>query len=194
MLRVEATVNEFLNWQKGAREKLSLIEHHKEEHLTIERGAVTFDSSITADLPTTELGRFKLENDFNSLKQGTLSCREHVTLIRDKSHELRQLGLPIAKAKIVCMLLLTLNNESLRNYIHHLSPSLPVDEFLRSILTYEKTMVRESPAIKVEATPALPITPVALVVEQYKPQATRAFTGKCFQCDKIGHRGSDCSS
>ena len=228
-LRVEATVNEFLMWQKGAREKLSLIEHFKEDLLTMDRGAIIFDPSIPQDqtdqlymttwtkiqmairklaavnsgianieatkvhdlwerlqetyLPTTELERFKMENEFNSLKQGNLSCRE-----------LRQIALPIAKAKIVCMLLLTLTNESLRTHIYNLSliSSLPVDDFLRSILTYEKTMERELPAIKVEAKPSLPTQPVALVVEQSKSPTTRAFTGKCYQCNKIGHKGSDC--
>ena len=58
-------------------------------------------------LPTTELELFTLENDFNALKQGSLSCREYVTLIRDKSTELRQIKQPIAKARIMCMLLST---------------------------------------------------------------------------------------
>ena len=52
-------------------------------------------------LPTTLQEKYKLETAFSTLTQGSLSAWDYIQLIREKSNELRQIGIPIAKEKIM---------------------------------------------------------------------------------------------
>ena len=232
-LKPDATLQEFLGWQKSARETLSLIDHHQDAILTRSRTSIVFGSSLSEAqidtlyktvwmklhmatrklcvqnaeiaaiespqvhqlwnklqsvfLPTTPREKFKLENTFCTLTQGKLTSRAYIQLIREKSNELRLIGMPIAKERIICLLLTTLNNDTLKLFIYNLSPALNADECLNSILQYDKSITNDNTDIPVD-TP----TPTALNVEQHHNSYKQPFQGRCFKCNMEGHRGFEC--
>ena len=69
-------------------------------------------------LPTTFREKFKMENSFWALQQGNLTSLEYIKLIREKSKELRLIGISVEKETIICMLLATLINETLKLFIY----------------------------------------------------------------------------
>ena len=205
-LKPDATLQEFLGWQKSARETLSLIDHHQDAILTRSRTSIVFGSSLSEAqidtlyktvwmklhmatrklcvqnaeiaaiespqvhqlwnklqsvfLPTTPREKFKLENTFCTLTQGKLTSRAYIQLIREKSNELRLIGMPIAKERIICLLLTTLNNDTLKLFIYNLSPALNADECLNSILQYDNSITSDKTDIPVDIP-----TPTVLNVE-----------------------------
>ena len=232
-LKADATLQEFLAWQKSARDTLSLIDNYQDAILTRPRPTILFGSSISEAqivtvyktiwtklhmairklcskhteimdipspqvhqlwnmlqaifLPTTMREKFKLETSFYALKQGKLTSRAYIQLIREKSNELRLIGIPIAKERIICLLLTTLNNDTLKLFIYNLSPALNADECLTSILLFDQSITNDQQDITVDIS-----TPISLNVEQKDTSYKQPFQGRCFQCNMEGHRGFEC--
>ena len=232
-LKADATLQEFLAWQKSARDTLSLIDNYQDAILTRPRPTILFGSSISEAqivtlyktiwtklhmairklcskhteimdipspqvhqlwnmlqaifLPTTMREKFKLETSFYALKQGKLTSRAYIQLIREKSKELRLIGIPISKERIICMLLATVHSETLKLFIYNLSPALNADECLNSILNYDQSVTNDKQDIMVDI-----FTPTSLNVEQKDTSYKQPFQGRCFQCNMEGHRGFEC--
>ena len=135
-------------------------------------------------LPTTLPEKYKLETEFSTLTQGSLSAWEYIQLIRDKSNELRQLGIPIAKEKIMCVINNSLSNETVKSFIYCLQPALTMDECFTSIISYVKHIT----AITAD-TP----TPLAFMVEHAdKTHRRPPYIIRCFYCNEPGHKGFEC--
>ena len=138
-------------------------------------------------MPTTPREKYRLEAVFGALAQGTLSTRSYIQLLRDKSNELRVLGIPIAKERIVCMLLATLKDPVLKLLIHNLHPSTSADECLNSILRYDKDTTPDILNNNIDIT-----TPSVLMVEQQDNATRSQYSPRCFICHQTGHTSFDC--
>ena len=138
-------------------------------------------------LPTTLQEKYKLETTFSTLTQGPLSAWEYIQLILEKSNELPPIGIPIAKEKIMCVIMNALTNETLKTFIYCLHPSLPMEECFTSIFKYVKNITTDTHAFGINMR-----TPTALMVEQEDNNPTRPYVIRCYKCHEPRHKGYEC--
>ena len=142
----------------------------------------------TTYLPTTASEIFKLEQAVYTMEQGILPAKDFVTLLRDKTHELSQLGHPVQKSRILNLLLEKLKNETLKMFIFSLPTRFDLDECFSSILSFGKSMHTDVP----QPTPNPKLEHVLAVVHK-QPDSDREFQGVCYICHNPGHRAHECA-
>ena len=174
VLKPDANLQEFITWQKGARDTLSLVDNFNDQILIMDRSEITFNPMLSTEqidqlyktvwtkihiatrkicgtnpdiasieapyvhllwlqlrltfFPTTEQEKFKLEDHFNNMEQGSLSSMDYITKIKDKAYELHLIGIDVPKDKIRYRLIETLKDDTLRHYLFTLPKSLTISE------------------------------------------------------------------
>ena len=233
VLKPDANLQEFITWQKGARDTLSLVDHFNDQMLIMERSEVRFNSTLSTEqidqlyktvwtkihmatrkicgtnpdiasiefpyihllwlqlrttfFPTTDQEKYKLEEQFNNMEQGSLSSMEYITKIKDKAYELHIIGIDVPKDKIRFRLLATLSDDTLRHYLFTLSPSLTLNECLGKLLTYGKTMMKDKKQPNNESVPQK-----VLMVDHNNQSRSDNNILNCHICHKTGHKASEC--
>ena len=232
VLKPDANLQEFITWQKGARDTLSLVDNFTDQILIMDRSEIRFNPIIsneqidqlyktvwtkihmatrkicgtnpdiasiefpyihllwlqlrTTFFPTTEQEKYKLEDQFNNMEQGSLSSMEYVSKIKDKAYELHLIGIDVPKDKIRYRLLATLKDDTLRHYLYTLSSSLTLSECLGKLLIYGKIM-KDKKEPNSES-----VQQKVLMVDHNNQSRNSSNMPYCNICNKIGHRASDC--